>query len=92
MRTLSGLLREQRIERVDLLKLDAEQCELEVLAGLDEEDWSRIRQAVVEVHDEASVPLVEEQFLTRGFRVTIDVNEHFPQMSLLYAVREEERD
>jgi hypothetical protein len=51
LRTLSGFLREQELERVDLLKVDVEKAELEVLAGIDDEHWPLIRQAVIEVHD-----------------------------------------
>lgn len=51
LRTLSGFLREQGLERVDLLKVDVEKAELEVLAGIDDEHWPLIRQAVIEVHD-----------------------------------------
>lgn len=51
LRTLSGVLRETGVERIDLLKIDAQKSELEVLEGVDEEDWPRIRQIVVEVHD-----------------------------------------
>ncbi len=36
---------------VDLLKVDVEKAEWEVLAGVDEEQWPRIAQVAVEVHD-----------------------------------------
>ncbi|KAG2435614.1 hypothetical protein HYH02_011904 [Chlamydomonas schloesseri] len=48
---LGALMREQRLERVDLLKVDVERAELQVLAGLAPEDWARVRQVVMEVHD-----------------------------------------
>ncbi|MEM7356272.1 MAG: FkbM family methyltransferase [Acidobacteriota bacterium] len=49
--TLSEMIRRFRVERVDLLKIDVQKCELEVLQGLDDEHWPRIGQVVVEVHD-----------------------------------------
>jgi FkbM family methyltransferase len=52
LRTLSGFLSEEGIERVDLLKVDVERAELDVLGGIGERDWPRIRRLVVEVHDE----------------------------------------
>jgi amino acid adenylation domain-containing protein/FkbM family methyltransferase len=52
LRRLSDVLREERIERVDLLKIDVQRAELDVLAGLDEADWPKIQQLVMEVHDE----------------------------------------
>ncbi len=48
---LSDFLREQGVDRIDLLKIDAEYSEHEILAGLSEEDWPKVRQLVVEVHD-----------------------------------------
>ena len=52
LRRLSDVLREERIERVDLLKIDVQRAELDVLAGLDEADWPKIQQLVMEVHDD----------------------------------------
>ena len=52
LRTLSGVLAEEGIEEVGLLKIDVEKSEMEVLGGLRDEDWPKIRQVVVEVHDE----------------------------------------
>jgi amino acid adenylation domain-containing protein/FkbM family methyltransferase len=52
LRTVSGVLAEEGIERIDLLKIDVEKSEMEVLAGVRDEDWPKIRQVVVEVHDE----------------------------------------
>lgn len=51
MRTLSSVLREEGIGRVDLLKLDVEKSELDVLNGIEEADWPKIFQVVAEVHD-----------------------------------------
>jgi 31-O-methyltransferase len=50
LRTLSSILREQSLDQVDLLKIDVEKAELDVFRGLDEPDWPRIKQVVVEVH------------------------------------------
>ncbi|HVR97902.1 MAG TPA: amino acid adenylation domain-containing protein, partial [Thermoanaerobaculia bacterium] len=52
MRRLSDVLREEGIERVDLLKIDVQRAELDVVQGLDATDWPKIRQIVMEVHSE----------------------------------------
>jgi amino acid adenylation domain-containing protein/FkbM family methyltransferase len=52
MRTVSQILREQGIGSLDLLKVDVEKSEWDVLLGVEPQDWPRIRQVVVEVHDE----------------------------------------
>lgn len=49
--TLSSLLEELGVERVDLLKVDCEGDELAVLRGISARHWAAIRQVVAEVHD-----------------------------------------
>ena len=56
VRTLSQVIDEERIGRIDLLKVDVEGGEMDVLAGLSAAHWPLIQQAVVEV----------EQFDSRG--------------------------
>jgi len=51
VRTLSEIVRERGIRSIDLLKVDAEKSELDVLLGIEEADWSRVRQVVLEIHD-----------------------------------------
>jgi len=51
MRTLSQFVADRNIERIDLLKIDVEKAELGVLLGIDDEDWGKVRQVVVELHD-----------------------------------------
>ena len=62
MRTLSSVINEHQIDRVDLLKIDAERCELEILSGISAPHWSRIQQVVMEVHDQSGGML--DQILT----------------------------
>jgi len=51
MQTLSQFLRDHRIGRIDLLKVDAEKAELEIFRGIEAQDWPKIQQVVVDVHD-----------------------------------------
>jgi amino acid adenylation domain-containing protein/FkbM family methyltransferase/non-ribosomal peptide synthase protein (TIGR01720 family) len=72
-RTLSAVIAEHGIERIDLLKINVEKSELDVLAGIAPADWTRIRQVVAEVHDLDGrlgrvVALLEE----RGFAVVVE--------------------
>lgn len=50
-RRLSTLLRELGNPEVALLKIDVQGLETQVLAGLSDSDWPRIRQLLLEVHD-----------------------------------------
>ena len=51
MQTLSRVVCDHGIERIDLLKIDAEKAELEIFRGIECHDWAKIRQVVVDVHD-----------------------------------------
>jgi len=67
--SVSDIIRENGLPRVDLLKVDAEKCELEILRGIDDCLWSIINQVVVEVHDRSRQALEEVQSIlaARGF-------------------------
>jgi FkbM family methyltransferase len=51
VRTISEIIRQEDVRRIDLLKIDVEKAELDVLEGIADPDWSIIRQMVIEVHD-----------------------------------------
>jgi FkbM family methyltransferase len=51
MRSLSQFVADRDIEHIDLLKIDVEKAELDVLLGIEDEDWGKIRQVIVELHD-----------------------------------------
>ena len=46
---LSSVISEYGIRRIDLLKINAEKSELDILSGITADDYSRIRQIVLEV-------------------------------------------
>jgi FkbM family methyltransferase len=66
--TLTEVVAEHRIDRIDLLKIDVEKAEADVLAGIDEATWERIDQVVLEVHDlNGRLRAVLDQLAVRGF-------------------------
>jgi FkbM family methyltransferase len=72
-RTLSDVLAETGIERVDLLKVDVQRAELEVLEGIADADWPRIAQLAVELHDEdGRLERVRALLGERGYRVSVE--------------------
>ncbi len=90
LRTLSSFLTQERLERVDLLKIDVERAELDVLAGLGDADWPKIRQLAVEVHDEGGrCSAIADALSGRGFRVTTeqDTAMRGTAVRMLYATR-----
>jgi FkbM family methyltransferase len=90
LRRLSSFLLEERIARVDLLKIDVERAELDVLGGIDEPDWPKIEQVVIEVHDDdGRAGTIQSTLTSLGFRVACDQEEAMRGTSIrmLYAVR-----
>ncbi|MGW4652621.1 amino acid adenylation domain-containing protein, partial [Kitasatospora sp. NPDC004289] len=91
LRTLSEVIAEQGIDRIDLLKVDVENAEYEVLKGIDEADWPKIRQLVVELHDvDGRLALVEGLLASLGYDVVREQDNRLLQnipLYNLYAVR-----
>ena len=72
-RTLSDVLAETGIERVDLLKIDVQKAELEVLAGIAEADWPKIAQLAIELHDlDGALEKIERLLRGKGYTVTVE--------------------
>jgi FkbM family methyltransferase len=70
--TVSQAMRQHGIDRIDLLKIDAEGAEWEVLQGIDESDWPRIRQLTVEVHVTHLVDRTRAFLEDKGYEVIVD--------------------
>ncbi|MFG1330933.1 amino acid adenylation domain-containing protein [Xanthobacter autotrophicus] len=71
--TLSDVMAREGVETIDLLKINVEKSEAEVLAGIRAEDWPKIRQVALELHDmdgrlDAVVALLKAQ----GFTVSVE--------------------
>jgi 31-O-methyltransferase len=73
LRTLSEIVDEEGVTRIDLLKIDAERSEREVLAGIRPEHWRMIRQVALEVQDEAgTLDAVRRLIQEHGFQVVTE--------------------
>jgi len=51
LRTLSDVIAEYHVEQIDLLKIDVQKSEWDIITGIKEDDWHKIKQIVMEVHD-----------------------------------------
>jgi amino acid adenylation domain-containing protein/FkbM family methyltransferase len=90
LRTLSSIIRDNQVERIDLLKIDVERSEADVLAGIDEGDWAKIRQIVMEVQDiDGCSAQIVAQLEQRGFTVIVEQEESLSDTNLynVYARR-----
>ncbi len=75
VRPLSDVIAEQHLTCIDLLKVDAENAERQVVAGITDADWEKVRQVSMEVHThikggENLVAEMQGVLESKGFRVS----------------------
>jgi len=91
LRTISSVIEEYKIEKIDLLKIDCEGAELSAINGIKEEDWKKINKVVVEVHDiENRVEFISSLMKKYGFsNITKEKEKALEDTALynLYATR-----
>lgn len=90
LETLSNIICKHQVERIDLLKVDVQKCEEEVILGIDEGDWKKIRQIVIEVHDvDGRLERMIAQLRNQEYQVTVEQDQMYEGSLLynLYAVR-----
>ena len=91
--TLSDAIAEYDVAQIDLLKIDAEKSEHDVLQGIEPDDWPRIRQIVMEVHDsDDRIARTRTLLEDNGYRVTLEQQESLGASGpvLIYARRAQE--
>lgn len=87
VKTISQIISEQNIQHIDLLKIDVEKSELDVLLGIDDRDWSKIEQIVIEVHDlDNRVNRIKDLLLMHNFKKIVDEQESFLAGSEYYNI------
>jgi FkbM family methyltransferase len=91
LRTLSNMVREHNVQQIDLLKVDVEKSELDVFLGIEEQDWPKIKQVVVEVHDlDGRVEKIAALLKANGLsKITVEQEPLFKGSNIfsLYALR-----
>lgn len=84
LRTLSEVIAEEQVGVVDFLKIDVQKSELDVLRGIADDDWPKIRQIVIEVHDLGGrLGEIRGLLETRGYAVEVEQDDHYEE-SILY--------
>jgi amino acid adenylation domain-containing protein/FkbM family methyltransferase len=68
--TLSQIMRQEHVARIDLLKIDVERSEWDVLLGIEPADWPKIDQVVIETHEDR-LESVTQLLRRHGFNVCI---------------------
>jgi natural product biosynthesis luciferase-like monooxygenase protein/FkbM family methyltransferase len=93
LRTVSQVIREEGIERIDLLKVDVEKSEYDVLLGIEDEHWPIIRQVAMEVDTDELLERVSALLARHGFEQLVDRQPIVPEdpdgeyVYMLYAKR-----
>ncbi|HYF03151.1 MAG TPA: FkbM family methyltransferase [Patescibacteria group bacterium] len=73
LQPVSNIIKNENISRIDLMKIDVEGAEFDVLQGIADGDWPKIRQFVIEVHDiDNRVKAMTEFLQSRNYTVVVD--------------------
>ena len=90
--SVSDIISDNHIEKIDLLKIDAEKSELEILKGINDPDWDKIRQIVIEIHDKTGQIFEEAKSILagRGFQFEVEEEKLLHQSGLynIYAKKQ----
>ena len=97
LETLSDMIETQHIDHIDLLKLDAENAERQVLAGINDNDWKKIKQIAMEIHTTSpdGKTLVDDLsalLRSKGYSFVLDTQSRFSFIGvhMLYAHKHDE--
>jgi CRISPR/Cas system-associated exonuclease Cas4 (RecB family) len=89
LKTLSDLISEKNIEFINLLKIDVQKSEFDVLKGIKEHHWKKIKQIVIEVHDtEGRLANITHLLKRQGYKVVAEQDNLYKASNIynLYAV------
>ena len=89
LRTLSSVIEQEKIQSIDLLKINVEKSELDVLSGIEEEDWKKIKQIVLEVDVEENLPIITSLLQRHGYEYLVEQDNLLQGTPLcyVYAIR-----
>jgi amino acid adenylation domain-containing protein/FkbM family methyltransferase len=72
-KTISSVIQQHQIERIDLLKIDTEKSEYEILMGINDLDWLKIRQIVIEAHNkDGQIQKIVELLEVHDYSVVVE--------------------
>ena len=89
LRALSSIIEQEQIDNIDLLKINVEKSELDVLLGISEGDWQKIRQIVLEVDIKDNLPTITSLLEQHGYEYVVEQDDLLEGTSLcyVYAIR-----
>ena len=97
--SLSSILYDSNLERINLLKIDTEGSELDILRGINPDDYARIEQIVIEVHSEALLDQVTAILQEHDYILAVEERKDLqesgqdrPAEYMLYAIQKAKLD
>lgn len=91
MTTLAEALSDTDIDEIAFLKIDVERAELDVLHGIADDQWARVRRLAIEVHDRnGRLTEISELLNRHGYRIEHFREEYFSgtDIHMVYAHRD----
>eukprot|EP01138_Halocafeteria_seosinensis_P003151 gb/GECG01003223.1/.p1 GENE.gb/GECG01003223.1/~~gb/GECG01003223.1/.p1 ORF type:complete len:377 (+),score=49.39 gb/GECG01003223.1/:1-1131(+) len=99
LRRLGDVIKEEKIETIDLLKVDVEGAEFSVLEGINDDQWPIVQQVALEVESFERVYQIRDFLRKKGFHVYWRATERedgkdktgseiSSEVCMLYALRE----
>jgi FkbM family methyltransferase len=90
--TISAIIKQHNIEKIDLVKIDAEKAEFEILHGIEKNDWLKIKQIVMEVHGTDKIKNnIKKKLEDMGFDVLFEQENAESNLSNLFAIKKKNR-
>jgi amino acid adenylation domain-containing protein/non-ribosomal peptide synthase protein (TIGR01720 family)/FkbM family methyltransferase len=91
-KTLSQIIAQEKISKIDLLKVDVENSEHLVIDGLSDSDWDKIENIIIEVHDlDGRLENIKALLARKGYTTYVEKEEMLSKDDILYnlfAIRE----
>ena len=84
LRALSEIIEEEGLENIELLKINVEKSELDVLRGIEESDWAKIKQIVLETDTKDNLQAIAILLEGHGYDLSIDQDVLLENTQLYY--------
>ncbi|WP_344813462.1 non-ribosomal peptide synthase/polyketide synthase, partial [Chitinophaga oryziterrae] len=85
--TVSEVIRSRKLDHIDLLKIDVENSEHYVLEGIEEGDWARIDNVIIEVHNiDNRLARIQQLLEEKGFHTFVEKEKALAGDDILYNI------
>lgn len=69
--SLSYFIKEKKISKIDLLKIDAEKSEIDILKGIASKDWKKIKNIIIESHTQDNLKFILALLKEKGYKIKV---------------------